>query len=132
MIPKVMSWKKDTVNDLHELLTSGQTLAVIDIHGVPASAMFGMRAELREHMKVQVAKKRLMKIAWERAGFDFADLEKLYDSAVQPALVSSSSLNSFEMFTELKKTEAGRAAKPGDVAPHEIVVEKQDLSLIHI
>ena len=101
MIPKVMSWKKDTVNDLHELLTSGQTLAVIDIHGVPASAMFGMRAELREHMKVQVAKKRLMKIAWERAGFDFADLEKLYDSAVQPALVSSSSLNSFEMFTEL-------------------------------
>ena len=68
-------------------------------------------------MKIQVAKKRLMKIAWERAGFDFDDLEKLYASAVQPALVSTSKLNSFEMFTELKKTEAGRAAKPGDVAP---------------
>ena len=129
MIPKVVSWKKDTVNDLHGLLTSGETIAVIDIHGVPAAAMFGMRAELREHMKIQVAKKRLMKLAWERAGFDFADLEKLYDSAVQPALVSSSSLNSFEMFTELKKTEAGRAAKPGDVAPHQIVVEKQDTGM---
>ena len=107
-----MSWKKDTVSDLHALLTSGETIAVIDIHGVPASAMFGMRAELREQMKIQVAKKRLMKIAWERAGFDFADLEKLYESAVQPALVSTSKLNSFEMFTELKKTEAGRAASP--------------------
>ena len=42
-----MSWKKDTVNDLHELLTGGETIAVIDIHGVPAAAMFGMRAELR-------------------------------------------------------------------------------------
>ena len=51
-----MSWKKDTVNDLHALLTSGDTIAVIDIHGVPASAMFGMRAELRQSMKIQVAK----------------------------------------------------------------------------
>ena len=129
MIPKVVSWKKDTVSDLHELLTGGETLAVIDIHGVPASAMFGMRAELRGQMSIQVAKKRLMKIAWERAGFDLADLETLYSSAVQPALVSSSQLNSFEMFSELKKTEAGRAAKAGDVAPTQIVVEKQDTGM---
>ena len=94
MIPKVMSWKKDTVSDLHALLTSGETIAVVDIHGVPASAMFGMRADLRSNMKIQVAKKRLMKLAWDRAGFDFADLEKLYASAVQPALVSTSTFNS--------------------------------------
>ena len=124
-----MSWKKDTVSDLHALLTSGETIAVIDIHGVPASAMFGMRASLRDNMKIQVAKKRLMKLAWERAGFNAEDLETLYESAVQPALVSSSALNSFEMFTELKKTEAGRAAKPGDVAPYQIVVEKQDTGM---
>ena len=129
MIPKVMSWKKDTVSDLHALLTSGETIAVVDIHGVPASAMFGMRADLRSNMKIQVAKKRLMKLAWDRAGFDFADLEKLYASAVQPALVSTSTFNSFELFTELKKTEAGRAAKEGDIAPYQIVVEKQDTGM---
>ncbi|DAC59608.1 MAG TPA: 50S ribosomal protein L10, partial [Candidatus Poseidoniales archaeon] len=55
--------------------------------------------------------------------------EKLYESAVQPALVSTSEMNSFTLFTELKKTEAGRAAKPGDVAPHQIVVEKQDTGM---
>ena len=33
------------------------------------------------------------------------------------------------MFTELKKTEAGRAAKPGDIAPYQIVVEKQDTGM---
>ena len=92
MIPKVVSWKKDTVGELHSLLTSGETLAVIDIHGVPASAMFGMRAELRSNMKIQVAKKRLMKIAWERAGYNLDDLEQLYASAVQPALISSACL----------------------------------------
>ena len=60
MIPKVMSWKKDTVQDLTDLIKSGETLAVIDIHGVPAGAMLGMRATLRGDMKIQVAKKRLM------------------------------------------------------------------------
>jgi large subunit ribosomal protein L10 len=56
-------------------------------------------------------------------------LDELFQGAIQPALVSSSSLNSFEMFTELKKTEAGRAAKEGDVAPHQIVVEKMDTGM---
>jgi len=112
-----------------ELLKSGDTIAVIDIHGVPAGAMLGMRASLRTEMNIQVAKKRLMTIAWERAGFKDSNLDELFQGAIQPALVSSSSLNSFEMFTELKKTEAGRAAKEGDVAPHQIVVEKMDTGM---
>ena len=129
MIPKVMSWKKDTVSDLADLLKSGDTIAVIDIHGVPAGAMIGMRATLRDSMKIQVAKKQLMRLAWEQVGNDLENLETLFEGVVQPALVSSSSMNSFEMFSELKKTEAGRAAKPGDIAPHEIVVEKMDTGM---
>jgi large subunit ribosomal protein L10 len=129
LIPKVMSWKKDTVSDLLGLLNSGETLAVIDIHGVPAGAMIGMRATLRDNMKIQVAKKQLMRLAWEQAGNNSEDLDSLFQGVVQPALVSSSTMNSFEMFSELKKTEAGRAAKPGDIAPHEIVVEKMDTGM---
>ena len=129
MIPKVMSWKKDTVQDLVDLLKSGDTLAVIDIHGVPAGAMLGMRATLRSDMNIQVAKKRLMAIAWERVGLKDENLNELFQGSVQPALVSSSKLNSFELFTELKKTEAGRAAKEGDVAPYQIVVEKMDTGM---
>jgi len=110
------------------MLKNGGTIAVIDIHGVPASAMIGMRAGLRSQLKIQVAKKRLMKLAWEAVGNDFSDLEELYASAVQPALVQSN-INSFELFSELKKTEAGRAAKPGDVAPHDIVVDKMDTGM---
>jgi large subunit ribosomal protein L10 len=124
-----MNWKRDTVDKLHELLTSGETIAVIDIHGVPADSMINMRANLRDNMKILVAKKRLMKIAWERAGYDEQDLETLYESAVQPALVATSTFNSFKLFTELKKTEAGRAAKPGDIAPFDIIVEKQDTGM---
>ena len=128
MIPKVASWKKNTVSGLSEMLAKGGTLAVIDIHGVPADSMIGMRAGLRDKVNIQVAKKRLMKIAWEAAGNDFADLEELYSSAVQPALVQTD-MNSFEVFTELKATEAGRAAKPGDTAPYDIIVDKMDTGM---
>jgi len=110
------------------MLSNGGTIAVIDIHGVPASAMLGMRAGLRSKVAIQVAKKRLMKIAWEATGNDFADLEELYSSAVQPALLQTD-MSSFEVFAELKKTEAGRAGKPGDVAPHDIIVEKMDTGM---
>ena len=128
MIPKVSSWKKDTVSDLSKMLQNGGTLAIIDIHGVPADAMLGMRAGLRGKMSIQVAKKRLMKLAWEATGNDFADLEELYSSAVQPALLQTD-MSSFQVFSELKKTEAGRAGKPGDVAPHDIIVEKMDTGM---
>ena len=128
MIPKVASWKKNTVSGLTEMLQKGGTFAVIDIHGVPAGAMLGMRAGLRGKMSIQVAKKRLMKLAWEATGNDFADLEELYSSAVQPALLQTD-MSSFEVFSELKKTEAGRAGKPGDVAPHDIIVEKMDTGM---
>lgn len=128
MIPKVANWKRDTVSSLSDLVNGGGTLAVIDIHGVPAGAMIGMREDLRSNMNIQVAKKRLMKIAWENAGHDFTDLEELYASAVQPALVQTD-MNSFEVYSELKKTEAGRAAKPGDIAPHDIIVEKMDTGM---
>ncbi len=129
MIPKVMSWKRDTVKDLYEVIKSGETLAVIDIHGVPADTMIGMRAGLRENMAVRVAKKRLMRLAWEQAGKDLDVLEELFEGAVQPAVVSTSEFNSFEVYSELKKTEAGRPAKPGDVAPVDIIVEKQDTGM---
>ncbi len=128
MIPKVASWKKNTVSGLTEMLQNGGTLAVIDIHGVPAGAMLGMRAGLRGKMSIQVAKKRLMKLAWEAAGNDFADLEELYSSAVQPALLQTD-MSSFQVFSELKKTEAGRAGKPGDIAPHDIIVDKMDTGM---
>ena len=67
MIPKVAPWKKDTVSSLVDKVNAGGTLAIIDIHGVPADTMINMRADLRDKMAIQVAKKRLMKLAWENA-----------------------------------------------------------------
>jgi large subunit ribosomal protein L10 len=129
VIPKVTDWKRDVVADLKKQINSGGVFAVIDIHGVPADTMLGMRAELYGKMEVSVAKKQLMRLAWSESGQDPEHLESLFSGAVQPALVQTATMTSFELFHELKKTEAGRAAKPGDVAPCDIIVEKQDTGM---
>ena len=129
MIAKAAPWKHGTISKLTEDISRGGTLAIIDIHGIPAGAMLGMRKTLRESMSIRVAKKKLMNRAWNEAKLDTKILDEMYGNAVQPALVQSTKYDSFALFSELKKTEAGRAAKPGDVAPQDIIVEKQDTGL---
>ena len=129
MIPKVASWKREALSTLKNQIDDGGVLAVLDVHGVPADTMLGMRAELHGKMVVRVAKKQLMRRAWSDAGKDLEQLEELFSGAVQPALVQTNDMDSFTLFRELKKTEAGRAAKPGDIAPHDIIVEKQDTGM---
>jgi large subunit ribosomal protein L10 len=46
------------------------------------------------------------------------------EDAVQPCIVQSDKLNPFELFLELEKTRQGRAAKEGELAPSDIIVEK--------
>ena len=129
MIAKAAPWKKGTISKLSDDISKGGTMAIIDVHGIPAGAMIGMRSSLRPTMSIRVAKKKLMLRAWDEAKLDTSILEEMFGNAVQPALVQTSEYDSIRLFSELKKTEAGRAAKPGDIAPEDIIVEKQDTGM---
>lgn len=123
MIPKVMSWKKDRVAELTEILQQDGVIGIVDTTGVPSTAMLGMRAELRPMMDLTMAKKTLFRLAWKNAGLDEEALESMMSKADQPVLVHSPQLNAFQLFNELEKTRTGRSAKEGDIAPQDIVVE---------
>lgn len=99
-------------------------IGVIDVDGVPATAMLGMRDDLRPQMTLTMAKKTLVRRAWKKAGLSTDELDSLLDGVKQPMLVHSDTLNAFQMFAELDKTRTGRPAKAGDVAPNDIIVEK--------
>ena len=121
--PKVASWKRDRVGELAAILTSDGVLGVVDIGGVPAKNMLSMRDDLRSSLSITMAKKTLMRLAWEQTGRPMEELESLLEGAVQPAIVHSNSMNAFQLYSELEKTKQGRAAKEGEVSPMDIVVE---------
>jgi len=122
--PKVAPWKRDRVGELAALLTSDGVFGIVDIGGVPAKNMLSMRDDLRSSLSITMAKKTLMRLAWEQTGRSVEELESLLEGAVQPAIVHTDSMNAFQLYSELEKTKQGRAAKEGEVAPMDIVVEK--------
>ena len=122
--PKVAPWKRDRVGELAALLTSDGVLGIVDIGGVPAKNMLSMRDDLRSSLSITMAKKTLMRLAWEQTGRSMEELESLLEGAVQPAIVHTDSMNAFQLYSELEKTKQGRAAKEGEVAPMDIVVEQ--------
>ena len=109
---------------LTDLLSQDGVVGIIDVEGVPATAMLGMRDTLREHMVMTMAKKTLVRRAWKQAGLSEDELDTLLDGVTIPMLVQTDSLNAFQLFAELEKTKTGRAAKAGDIAPNDIIIEE--------
>ncbi len=124
MMAKAAPWKKGRVSELAEILSNDGIVGIVDIGGVPAGNMLDMRSSLRDRMTMTMSKKTLIKLAWEQAGLSKDGLDQLLEGAIQPCIVHSESLNAFELFAELDKTRQGRAAKEGEKAPADIIVEK--------
>lgn len=121
---KISPWKKTRVDELTEVLNSDGVVGIVDVGGVPASNMLDMRSNLRDSMRITMAKKTLIRLAWENSGRSNEELDILFEGAVQPCIVQSENLNPFELFIELEKTRQGRSAKDGELAPMDIIVEK--------
>ncbi len=109
---------------LTDLLSQDGVVGIIDVEGVPATAMLGMRHTLRSQMVMTMAKKTLVRRAWKKAGLSEEELNTLFDGVTIPMLVQTDSLNAFQLFAELEKTKTGRAAKAGDIAPNDIIIEE--------
>ena len=106
------------------MLNQEGVVGVIDVEGVPATAMLGMRKTLRQHMVMTMAKKTLVRRAWKKAGLSEDELDTLFDGVKIPMLVQTNDLNAFQLYSELDKTRTGRAAKAGDIAPNDIIIEE--------
>ena len=122
--PKIAPWKRTRVDELADILGSDGVIGIVDIDGVPAKNMLDMRASLRSKLTITMAKKTLIRRAWESSGMESETLEQLFESSTQPAIVHTDSMNAFELSAELSKTRQGRAAKEGELAPMDIIVEK--------
>ena len=120
---KAATWKKDRVSELADILKQDGIFAIVDVSGVPATAMLGMRDDLRSMITMTMAKKSLLRLAWAETSLDSDYLETIFAGATQPVLVHTNSLNAIQLFTELEKTRTGIAAKEGDIAPEDIIVE---------
>ena len=119
-LPKAAKWKKKVVEQLVELINKYPIIGAVNMENLPTKQLQNMREQLRDHVVIRVAKRRLIKLAIERSGKQ--GLEKLEQHLLgMPALLFTTE-NPFALFKKVKANKSSAPAKPGQTAPKDIVV----------
>ncbi|KAF5088997.1 50S ribosomal protein L10 [Methanobacterium aggregans] len=123
-MPHVASWKKEEVESLKELIESHDVVGMANLSDIPAPQLQKMRRALKDSAVVKMSRKTLMTLALsESKKENIADLGEHMDG--QPAMIFTD-MNPFKLYKILEDSKTEAPAKPGSIAPEDIVVPKGD------
>jgi len=115
--------KKDVVAELTKKIETTPIIGVVNMQDLPAGSLGMMKKQLRGKADIVMTRKNLMKLALEKAKAKTAGVEKLEEHlSGMPAFIFSQT-NPFSIFKTIKKSTTPAPAKPGSIAPSEIVIK---------
>ncbi|RLG55975.1 MAG: 50S ribosomal protein L10 [Candidatus Hydrothermarchaeota archaeon] len=116
---KVAKWKVEEVEKLSKMISEYPVVGIVNMENIPAKQLQKMREVLRGEVVIRMSRKRLMKLALEKA-----KVKKLAEYLKgQPAFVFSK-MNPFKLYKILEKNKTSAPAKPNAIAPKDIIVPK--------
>ncbi|MFP4169557.1 MAG: 50S ribosomal protein L10 [Methanomassiliicoccales archaeon] len=124
----VAPWKRKMVEEIKDTMVGSPVLAVADVGGIPAPQMQKMRRNLREHTTMKMTRNNLISIAIDEASKNREGLEVLKDEVQGQVALLATEMNPFQLYKRLEKTKTPAPAKPGDIAPDDIVVKAGETS----
>ncbi len=119
----VAPWKKEEVQQLIKVLQQYKVIGIVDMMNLPSSQLQKMRSTLQSTAMIRMTKMRLLKLALEHLNTKIkglADLEKNLQG--MPALICTNE-NPFSLAKTLRKAKSKAAAKPGQKAPYDILIQ---------
>ncbi|HUV24769.1 MAG TPA: 50S ribosomal protein L10 [Methanomassiliicoccales archaeon] len=119
----VAAWKKEIVSDLKTIMTENPVVAIVNVHGIPGPQIQKMRADLRGTAKFLMTRNKLIRIALDEAAKEKDGLDGLKEMVDGQCAVVATGMNPFKLFNQMEGTKASAAAKPGDIAPDDIVAK---------
>ena len=114
-------WKRDEVERIKAKAEGYAVMGLVDFYGIPAKQMQQMRRDLRQSAELRMTRNTLIEHALMEMGGEVEQVKKYIEG--QSALIFTNE-NPFKLFRMLEKTKTKMAAKPGDVAPEDIVISK--------
>ena len=115
------SWKKDEVAEIKKFAKQYTLIGLVDMYGIPAQQVQQIRRNLRGTAVIKVTRNTLIKHALDEIGGKTKGIEK-YISGHSAMIFTND--NPFKLFKQLEKTKTKMAAKAGETAPEDIIVEK--------
>ena len=98
----VAAWKKTLVQELAQEMIDSPVVAIVDVHGIGGQQIQSMRAGLRGHAIVKMAKNNLILLALEKAAESKPELKGLEDKVYGQCAVVSTDINPFKLFKKLR------------------------------
>lgn len=119
---KGLEKKKRIVEDLANLMNKNQVVGIIDLTNLPSSTLQKIRSKLRDHAKIITVKKILIQKSIEKAKESKKGIEQLEEFLGGiPALILTNK-DSFRLSKLLLQHKSSAVAKPGQIAPNDIVI----------
>jgi large subunit ribosomal protein L10 len=115
------AWKKTEIEEIKKDTAKYTLVGLVDMYGIPAAQVQQIRRNLRGKAVIRVMRNTLIEHALKEIGGKVAGLSK-YVSGHSAMIFSND--NPFRLFKQLEKTKTKMAAKPGEKAPEDIVVQK--------
>ena len=125
----VAPWKVEYVNNLVEELKKSPTFAIANAMDIPSRSMQQIRKSLKQNnVYVKVVKKTLLIKALERLAQESPKYKEIIEFLEKQKrititlLIPQKDLNPFKLYRMLEENKSYRAARPGDIAPNDIVI----------
>ena len=115
------AWKKDEVAEIKKHAKEYTLIGLVDMYGIPAQQVQQIRRNLRGKAVIKVTRNTLIEHALAEIGGDAKGLTKFISG--HSAVIFSND-NPFKLYKQLEKTKTKMAAKAGETAPEDIVIEK--------
>ncbi len=115
------AWKKEEVEEIKKNAGKYTLIGLVDMYGIPAAQVQQIRRNLRGRAVIRVVRNTLISHALGELGGKITGLEKFVSG--HSAMIFTND-NPFRLFKSLEKTKTKMAAKPGEKAPEDIVIEK--------
>ena len=119
-------WKESEFKEIKDLFNKYESVAILDLRSTPASIVQRVRKGLIPQAKVKISK---TKIVLRALGESKLKDSKLKDYVKGSVGLIFTNMNAFELFAYLKKSKQPASAKPGQIAPEDIVVPACDTGL---
>lgn len=124
---EIPEWKVKEVDRLASLIDSAGTVAVASLESLPSRQLQDIRNSMRDKMQIIVTKNSMLERALKKS--KKKDVVKLSEQFKGSTALLLSKSNPFELFAEVKKNSSPAAAKPGQKATDDIIIEEGPTSL---
>ncbi len=114
-------WKKDEITTIKRLSSEYKLVGLVDMYGIPARQVQDIRRNLRGKAELIMTRNTLIEHALGEIGGSISELAS--HLCGHSALIFTNE-NPFKLYSMLEKTKTKMAARPGEIAPEDIVVSK--------